>query len=648
MLSRTMRVLTTLGLALFGATLLCQSMNPSRVVGANNERSFQQTPIVYPGKNSQTIPSTSTISVSYDEPIDDSTVSTQTFAVHAMQTGLLTQTYDVTNGTISLAPVNRFKPGEIVHATATTGTLYLGSQGPLTPTVWMFRTKVEGGLGTFLNSGQLLDTGRANDVALGDLDGDGDLDAFVTNELIGDSDIFFNDGKGIFSKVANVPSASGVALGDLDGDGDLDAFLIHREGGSDKVFINDGHGNFTDNLQGLGNYDSWDVALGDLNGDGDLDAIVTNGDENQSGTIWVNNGTGIFTEGQPLESEFSRHIALGDLDNDGDLDAFTEGLVDRVYLNNGHGSFQETFQGFGDSYGSDIILGDCDNDRDLDALIADGDGNNRVWLNSGTGIFSQGHFWGSEGRKYSGFDVGDLDNDGDLDVFITEYSTWEATYPNEVWLNDGSAVFTKTNQILDTHYNIHSTAVALGDVDNDGDLDAFIATDLTNFTSLGETFSEVWLNANNQSFIPIALQWSNTLIVRSFIDGRSHLVLQDGSLYWHHLDFAAPGRHEFNDEPTYLTALYRERTAWMPIWPDIPDAENHWCDCDSSSFDQILPLASITQTITMNVIQARDQVTIVQQPRAENDYTLIIEFHDRFDGADWYEVSIDYLGPSGN
>ena len=144
-----------------------------------------------------------------------------------MQTGLLTQTYRVSDGKIELIPPKPFKPGEIVHSTATTRTLNLAGQGPLTPTVWMFRVKATGGTGSFINSDQKLATGRASALALGDLDNDSDLDAFVTNDF-SDSDIFLNDGKGNFTESGQSPGvARGVslALGDLDGDGDLDAFL---------------------------------------------------------------------------------------------------------------------------------------------------------------------------------------------------------------------------------------------------------------------------------------------------------------------------------------------------------------------------------------------------------------------------------------
>ena len=109
-----------------------------------------------------------------------------------------------------------------------------------------------------------------------------------------------------------------VALGDLDGDGDLDAMFANS--GPNTVWTNDGTGNFTNSGQELGNSDSLSVALGDLDGDGDLDAMV--GNESQPNTVWTNDGNGTFSKtGQALGNSRSTSVALGDLDLDGDVDA---------------------------------------------------------------------------------------------------------------------------------------------------------------------------------------------------------------------------------------------------------------------------------------------------------------------------------------
>jgi len=130
-----------------------------------------------------------------------------------------------------------------------------------------------------------------------------------------------------------------VALEDLNNDGDLDAFIAN--GGPNKVWYNyNSAGDFADTGQSLGNSDSWGVALGDLNGDDDLDAFIANYGPNK---VWYDySGGGDYADtGQSLGNSFSFDVALGDLDGDDDLDAFVANHgANRVWLNyNGAGDF---------------------------------------------------------------------------------------------------------------------------------------------------------------------------------------------------------------------------------------------------------------------------------------------------------------------
>jgi len=76
-----------------------------------------------------------------------------------------------------------------------------------------------------------------------------------------------------------------VSLADLDGDGDIDAYVVN--GQANKVWLNDGAGNFTDNGQSLGSSNSYGISLADLDGDGDIDAFVAN--YNGQNKVWLNN-----------------------------------------------------------------------------------------------------------------------------------------------------------------------------------------------------------------------------------------------------------------------------------------------------------------------------------------------------------------------
>jgi len=186
------------------------------------------------------------------------------------------------------------------------------------------RIWLNGGDGFFEDSGQEVNPWINAAVALGDLDDDGDLDAFLANHGWSDArpnHVVFNDGSGLFTDSGQDlghETSLGVALADLDGDGDLDAFTANHD--ANVVWINDGSGTFTDSGQRLGTQDSISVALGDLEGDGDIDAFVGNYGGSR---IWLNDGAGTFFSGGLLLGTLDAvDVALADLDGDGDLDAW--------------------------------------------------------------------------------------------------------------------------------------------------------------------------------------------------------------------------------------------------------------------------------------------------------------------------------------
>ncbi|MCP4541840.1 MAG: hypothetical protein GY832_32315 [Chloroflexi bacterium] len=325
--------------------------------------------------------------------------------------------------------------------------------------------------GIFVANDPGLDSTWSEDLAMGDLDGDGDLDAFIANRDEA-STVWFNDGTGIF-RTNGIDLGNNfvisIALGDLDGDSDLDVFYANID--DNMVWLNDGTGIFYDSGQNLGHNEiSFDVALGDVDGDGDLDAFVANAGEmytsGRANDLWLNDGTGIFSKSsQSLGESDSRSVALGDLDYDGDLDAFVANGLDqanKVWLNDGQGTFSE-FQSLGNQDSRSVALGDLDGDGDLDAFVTNGSSQgDTVWLNNGTGSFIGTQSLGRLGYA----SLGDIDGDGDLDAFVANSGA------NAVWLNDGNGIFSHGGQSLGS---ADSQRVTLGDVDGDGDLDAFVA-----------------------------------------------------------------------------------------------------------------------------------------------------------------------------
>lgn len=435
-----------------------------------------------PAGNGHMIARHGVISATFSQPVSITTVSTRTFTVYGRQTGVYTGTY--AGGPVRFDAARDFKPGE--ELVANLSMALRSTYGEyLVPYAWQFRAAVTGGTGIFADSGQRLGNQTTTAVALGDVDGDGDVDVLTTGYP--SNTLWLNSGGVWTDSHQDLGSgAHAVALGDLDGDGDLDAFVGYGGFYDDipnRVLLNTG-GVFTDSGQSLGNDKTLAVALGDLDGDGDLDALVGNDSHSK---ILLNNGAGVFSESPWLEEHFGQTtaVALGDLDGDGDLDAMIAIWAQdvQVWLNDGRGFLgDEPVQSLGiGAYA--LTLGDGDGDGDLDAVMAFSAGTgNQVWLNDGTGRFSD-----SGQRLYDrptyAVALGDLDGDGDLDAFFGHGG--EVGEPNTVWLNHGNGTFTDSNQRLGGG---GTTVVGLGDLDGDGDLDAFVGN------SEADT---VWINNAN-------------------------------------------------------------------------------------------------------------------------------------------------------
>lgn len=152
---------------------------------------------------------------------------------------------------------------------------------------------LNGGNGGFSEAWQMDDSqSTLGGIALADFDSDGDLDSLVLNGFRNTgsfpSRLFLNDGTGQFTdsdQALNKTQGADIAVGDLDLDGDLDVFIANMDL-PDEVWLNDGKGHFSDSgLQLVGN-NSTQPTLGDLDGDGDLDVFV--GSLMNKPQIWIN------------------------------------------------------------------------------------------------------------------------------------------------------------------------------------------------------------------------------------------------------------------------------------------------------------------------------------------------------------------------
>jgi hypothetical protein len=330
------------------------------------------------------------------------------------------------------------------------------------------------------------DTGFGMAAVAADDDNDGDRDLFVTN--YGRDTLYRNDGDATFTDVtaaAGVGSelwSVGASFFDADGDGLLDLYVggylmydpeysyyfaaeafpgpLAYRGQKDMLYHNNGDGTFTDigRTAGIGTSDgrAMGVSAGDIDDDGDQDIFVAN--DGMENFLYRNRGDGTFDNialrtgtafGENGEATSAMGPEFGDYDGDGLIDLLVPDMrYGCLYRNTGDGFFEEKSA----EAGLAAVLGqytswsgnffDYDNDGVLDIFIVNGDAHHlepeedTLFRGVGGGRFVDVSSASGAALEVKGMGrgsaVGDVDNDGDLDLLVLNLNG-----PARLLRNDG-------------------------------------------------------------------------------------------------------------------------------------------------------------------------------------------------------------------
>ncbi len=359
--------------------------------------------------------------------------------------------------------------------------------------------------------------------AWGDYNNDGFVDVMTGKGL------YRNQGDGTFAPVPAGPQGEGV-WADFDNDGRLDYLSVAGNGG---LYQNVDGEHFTltpipPNPQPTRPR----AACADANNDGFVDLYITTYESSFGGPIYPSlfylaTGNGTFAEPVSLTGKTAwaaRGANWADFDNDGDQDLYVSNyrlMPNQLWVNDGTARFEDQakargvygvatagkepasasypeYEYTGHTIGS--CWGDLNNDGNLDLVVVnfahppEWQNRTQIQINSGAPDYrftnlneanQAGVYWQ---ESYAKAALGDYDNDGDLDLYIT------AVYPadrGELFANQGNGAFTPVGDATRLR-TANSYQVSWVDYDNDGDLDVFAANRLYRNPGHGHA----WLKVN--------------------------------------------------------------------------------------------------------------------------------------------------------
>jgi len=315
---------------------------------------------------------------------------------------------------------------------------------------------------------------------------------------------------------------SGGAFLDYDNDGDLDIYLINgarhdtMNGENlplkNRLFRQEGDGTFVDVTEPSGLGDTgygMGVAVGDIDNDGDVDVYVSNYGPD---VLYRNNGDETFTDISKAAGIANPHwgcsVVFFDYDLDGFLDIYVtnyvaydttavctdrggrldycgpagfSGTTDVLYRNNGNGTFTDVSVASGiaklSSKGLGVVAADLNGDMYPEVYVANDGEPNFLWINRQDGTFENralvlGAAVNALGRPEAGMGIamGDIDNDKDLDLFLTHLRGESNTFYRNSSVH-GFQDDTSPTGLAGPSMPLTGFGTGFFDYDHDGDLD---------------------------------------------------------------------------------------------------------------------------------------------------------------------------------
>jgi PKD repeat protein len=318
-------------------------------------------------------------------------------------------------------------------------------------------------------------------MAMGDLNGDGNLDFVTANDTSQNFTVFLGKPDGTLQAGLNTALTGRplyVAIADFNGDNKLDLAFTCYGSNDVKVLLGNGDGTFGAPLSLPAGNNSRGIVTGDFNNDAKQDIAITNVGDNTV-EIYLGNGDGTFQSGVTFAVGANPGaIAAAQLDGDGNLDLVTSNYFDTncsVLLGNGDGTFAPAVQYAADSNPSDVAIHDLNNDGIPDIVISNHAGNLSVLIGNGDGTFKpQVKYAVGANPLRVVFD--DFNNDGAIDIGVALYDDAKIA----ILLGKGDGTF---NAPLKSPVGAGSGELFVADLNHDGLDDLIVAQQ--NATSVG-------------------------------------------------------------------------------------------------------------------------------------------------------------------